>query len=170
MKIAIIGYSGSGKSTLARILAKQFHAAVLHLDSVHYLPNWVVRNDEEKKKIVKEFLDSHDSWVIDGNYSSLFYEQRMTEADTIVMLLFNRCSCLRRVHKRYVKYKNTTRPDMADGCNEKLDSEFVKWILWKGRTKRAKERYKGVISKYGKKVVVIQTQKELDKYIRSLNE
>jgi adenylate kinase family enzyme len=137
---------------------------------VHFLANWEVRNDEEKNKITKEFLDSHDSWVIDGNYSKLFYEQRMAEADTIIVLLFNRFSCLFRAYKRYVKYKNTTRPDMAKGCKEKFDIGFVKWILWEGRTEQAKDRYKGVISQYGEKVIVIKTQKELDRYIRSLSE
>lgn len=55
MKIAVIGYSGSGKSTLARKLSEIFHTAVLHFDSVHFLPNWEVRDDEDKKRIIKNF-------------------------------------------------------------------------------------------------------------------
>lgn len=170
MKIAIIGYSGSGKSTLARQLGKIYQAEVLHFDTVHFLPEWQERGDEEKTRIVKEFLDTHDSWVTDGNYSSLFYERRMNEADIIILLLFNRFSCLYRVFRRYKQYKNTTRPDMCEGCKEKLDFEFVRWVLHDGRTKRTKQRYKSVISRYSEKVIVVKNQRQLDDCLKRLSE
>lgn len=163
MKIAIMGYSGSGKSTLARELAEIYSADILHFDTVQFLPNWEVRNLDEKKKITEEFMDTHESWIIDGNYSKLFYERRIEEADWIILLLFNRFDCFRRAYKRYLKYKNTSRPDMTAGCNEKFDFEFMKWILWEGRKKSAKERYKKVISQYGNKTFVIKNQKQLDR-------
>ena len=169
MKIAIIGYSGSGKSTLARKLAELHQIDVLHFDTVQFLPNWVIRDVDEKKKITEIFLDTHDSWVIDGNYSKLFYERRMDEADVIIFLSFNRFSCFCRAFHRYIQYKNETRPDMAEGCNEKFDWEFAKWILWKGRTKHTKNRFRDTISKYENKSIVIKNQKELDRYIQSLN-
>ena len=168
MKIAILGYSGSGKSTLAQKLAEVYDAEVLHLDAVHFLPEWEIRCDEEKKDIVKSFLDSHESWIIDGNYSKLFYERRMAEADKIILLLFNRFSCFKRAYGRYLKYRNTTRPDMAEGCNEKFDLEFAKWILWKGRKAKSKKRYAQVISEYSKKVIVIKNQKQLDDFMSTI--
>lgn len=165
MKIAVIGYSGAGKSTLARKLASFYGIDVLHFDSVHFLPGWEIRSREEKEQITREFLETHQSWVIDGNYSKLYYEQRMEEADMIIMLLFNRFACLHRVVKRYRKYKNSTRPDMGKGCNEKLDREFIWWVLHEGRTKSAKERYKDVLSKYKDKAVVIKNQRQLDSWM-----
>ena len=170
MKIAIMGYSGSGKSTLAKELAQIYNADVLHFDTVQFLPNWEIRDPEEKKRITEDFMNTHDSWVIDGNYSKLCYERRVAEADRIILLLFNRWSCLYRAYRRYLKYKNTTRPDMAEGCNEKFDLEFIKWILWKGRSARAKKRYRDVILQYGSKVTVIKNQKELDRYLECLKE
>lgn len=169
MKIAIVGYSGSGKSTLARRLAEKYGIAVLHFDTVQFLPNWEIRSDDEKKRITEDFLNSNDSWVIDGNYSKLCYERRMEEADQIILLLFNRFSCLFRAFRRYCKYKNRSRPDMAEGCNEKYDLTFMKWILWEGRTKAAKERYRWVISKYRDKVIIIKNQKQLDAYTKTLD-
>jgi len=168
MKIAIVGYSGSGKSTLARELAAIYQAEVLHFDAVHFLPNWEIRCEEEKLNITKDFLDTHDAWVIDGNYSKLFYERRMEEADLIVILLFNRFSCLHRAYRRYLRYKNTTRPDMGEGCTEKFDLEFIKWILCDGRTKKARDRYSGLISRYKEKAVVIKNQKQLDAFIQGV--
>lgn len=169
MKIAIIGYSGSGKSTLAAQLGTIFQADVLHFDAVQFLPGWEIRSEEDKKKITKEFLDTHDSWVIDGNYSKLFYERRMMEADIIIMLLFNRFSCMYRVVHRYIKYKNKTRPDMGEGCNEKLDREFIRWVLFEQRTKRAKKRYAQVYSQYKEKVIIVKNQRQLDECLKKLS-
>lgn len=165
MKIAITGYSGSGKSTLAEALAKEYGCEVLHFDRVQFLPGWVERSLEEKKKITLDFMDTHDSWVIDGNYSKLYWDRRMEEADLIVMMVFSPVSCLCRVTKRYRKYKGKTRPDMGDGCNEKLDWEFVKWVLWKGRSRVSRERYKSTAKKYADKTVMIRNQRQLDRFM-----
>lgn len=167
MKTAILGYSGSGKSTLARKLAEKQGVDVLHFDTVQFLPDWEIRTEEEKRRITEEFLDTHGDWVIDGTYSKLFFERRMEEADRIILLLFNRFSCLLRVTRRYRKYKNQTRPDMAEGCREKLDAEFVYWVLFKGRSKKSRERFKGIISKYSDKVVVIRNQRQLDAFYKA---
>ncbi len=165
MKIAIIGFSGSGKSTLAQTLGEHYHADVLHLDAVHFLPDWVERARDEEKAIVEGFLNSHDSWVIDGTYTNLHFDRRMEEADRIVMMLFDRFSCLQRVAKRYRRFKNSRRPDMAEGCDEKLDLEFVCWVLWKGRSKAKREKYKYLKERYPEKVVILKNQKQLDKFI-----
>lgn len=164
MKIAIIGYSGSGKSTLARKLGEMYHAEVLHLDQVQFLPQWAERPAQEQAQIVSSFLNSHDTWVIDGNYSKLSYDRRMQEADQIILLLFGRLTCLRRVYRRYRTYRNTTRPDMTGGCEEKLDREFIKWILWGGRSQRARQRYRELLKAYPHKCVVIRNQRQLDIY------
>ncbi len=168
VKTAIIGYSGSGKSTLARRIGEHDRAEVLHLDRVHFLPGWIERPRQEEQEIVKAFLDSRRDWVIDGNYSKLSYDRRMEEADRIILLLFNRFDCIRRVTKRYNAYKDMIRPDMAEGCSEKLDLEFAFWVLWKGRKKAARDRYRRVREKYPDKTVVIRNQKQLDIFLREL--
>ena len=169
MKIAIIGYSGSGKSTRARKLAEFYQIPVLHFDRVQFRPNWEIRPQPSKEIMTKTFLDLHKDWVIDGNYSKLSFERRMEEADVIILLLFNRISCLYRVTRRYLKYKNTTRSDMADGCKEKLDWEFVKWILRDGRSKTARQRYQNVVSQYPEKTIVLKNQRQLDDVQNRIN-
>lgn len=119
------------------MLCKQYRVPALHMDTVQFLPGWEIRAETDKQNIVSSFLDSNpDGWVIDGNYSKLSFERRAAEADIIIQLLFGRISCLLRCVRRYRRYKGKSRPDMAEGCNEKLDFEFVKWILWKGRSRR----------------------------------
>ncbi|MBD5129127.1 MAG: DNA topology modulation protein [Ruminococcaceae bacterium] len=166
MKIAILGYSGSGKSTLARRLGEIYGLPVLHLDTVEFLPNWEKRGLSEKQRIVADFMRDNDGWVMDGNYSKLFREERLEQADMIVMLLFNRFNCLWRVTKRYRNFKGRTRPDMGDGCIEKLDLEFIRWILHDGRTKSKKAGYKAIREKYHDKVTVLINQRQLDEFLR----
>ena len=162
MKIAIIGYSGSGKSTLARKLAEAYALPVLHFDTVQFRPNWEIRPQQSKEVMTKAFLNLHDSWVIDGNYSRLYFERRMEEADVIIQLRFNRFASLWRVTRRYLSYREGTRPDMAQGCKEKLDREFITWVLWKGRTRRHRQRYKDICSQYPEKTIVVKNQRQLD--------
>ena len=88
MKIAILGLSGSGKSTLAKQLGSFYHAPVLHLDAVHFLPGWVERVPGEEEQLVTSFLDTHSSWVMDGNYTKTCYARRLEEADQIIVLAF----------------------------------------------------------------------------------
>ena len=122
-----------------------------------------------KYAVKHEYTDEQLIQRVTDVMAKLFYERRMAEADIIIFLLFNRFSCLYRAYHRYIQYKNETRPDMAEGCKEKFDLEFMKWILWAGRTRRVRERYKDTISKYGEKAIVIKNQKELDRYIQSIS-
>lgn len=165
MKIAIIGYSGCGKSTLAARLGKKYNIPVLHLDKVHWLPGWKERETEDEKQIVREFLKSNESWVIDGNYSKLEYQNRLKVADKIIIMRFNRFSCLYRAIKRHKVYKGKTRESMTQGCDEKMDFEFVWWILHKGRRKKLVQQYKEIEKNYADKTIVIKNQRNLDKLL-----
>ncbi len=166
MKISIIGYSGSGKSTLAAKLAERYKTDVLHLDSVHWLPGWQERSEEEKNRLVAAFLDTHENWVIDGNYTKQWYERRLEESDQIVILDFNRARCLWRVAKRYRRFQGSTRPDMGEGCEEKLDWPFVKWVLWDGRTKRARDRMRSIEERFSGKTVRFRNPRQVRSFER----
>lgn len=160
MKIAVLGFSGCGKSTLAQKLGEKYQLPVLHLDRVHFAANWVERELEDKLRDVAAFMDSHDSWVMDGNYSNLLQERRLEEADRIIMLELNRFVCLWRVLKRWLTYKGRSRPDMAAGCDEKVDWEFLCWVLHDGRTKKRKAHMNEIARRYPNKCVRIRTRKE----------
>lgn len=166
MKIAVIGYSGAGKSTLAARLGDMYGLPVLHLDSVHFLPNWEERELSEKRRIVADFMSGNDGWIIDGNYSAQFRKERLEQADMIVLMLFDRFSCLWRVIKRYRRFRGKTRPDMGEGCIEKLDFEFIRWVLHDGRTKKKKADYKAICDNYPDKVTVLKNQRQLDEFLR----
>lgn len=160
MKIAILGFSGCGKSTLAQKLGKKYNLPVLHLDRIQFAANWVERELEDKLRDTADFLDSHDSWVMDGNYSNLLQERRLEEADRIIILELNCFVCLWRILKRWLTYKGRSRPDMAAGCEEKVDWEFLRWVLHDGRTKKRKAHMNEIARRYPNKCVRIRTRKE----------
>ena len=168
MKIAIIGYSGAGKSTLAQKLSQLYSIPKLHMDTLQFQPDWQDSDRDWMKAEMKNFLTNHLNWVIDGNYSWCYYEERMREADQIIFLNFSPWICLLRAFKRYLKYRGQVRESMATGCKEQFNWEFIRWILWDGRTKSAKERYKGILETYPEKVIVLRSQKEMDHFLENL--
>lgn len=167
MKIAVLGYSGAGKSTLAGVLAKHYDIPVLYLDTVQFLPDWEIRAEDEKKKIVFDFMQN-ESWVIDGNYRSLYKKERLEQADKILILSFNRFFCLFSALKRYYDNQGKNRESMADGCIEKFDFDFAMWILFKGRTFRRRKGYKEIYETYREKTIWFKNRNQVNEYINSL--
>lgn len=168
MKIAIIGYSGSGKSTLARQLGDIYNCSVLYLDKAHFKENWIERDDETARGMVREFLNNNESWIIDGNYTNLLREERLEEADIIVFMCFSRLTCLYQAYNRYKTYKGKTRESMAAGCSEKLDLEFIKWILVDGRSKEKKKQYAETINKYNQKIIILKNTKQTALFLKEM--
>ena len=90
----------------------------------------------------------------------------MREADSILFLNFSRWSCLLRVIRRSLRYRGGTRPDMADGCTEKLDWEFVRWVLWEGRSPAMLRR---ILENWPDKTVILKNQRQLDRYVEEMS-
>ena len=170
MRIVLMGYSGSGKSTLARTLGEHYGVPVLHLDTVQFLPDWKIRPQDEQLEIVQAFMDENNAWVIDGNYSNLLQPRRLEEADLVVMLLFNRFASLARVTRRYRRFRGKSRPDMTEGCSEKLDAEFLWWVMWRGRVKAKREGFERKRKACGDKCVVLRNQRQIDRFLKEIRE
>ena len=167
MRIMIIGYSGSGKSTLAATIAEREGIPALHLDCVHWLPGWQERERSEETEILAQFLRDNGSWVIDGNYSSVLYSERCEAADKIIFLDISRFACLRRAMKRYRDNRGVSRASMTEGCPEKMDREFLHWLLIGGRTKKRRRKFTDTVKSYPEKAVVIKSLRALEKFYES---
>ena len=87
MKIAILGTSGSGKSTLAQTLGAAYHAPVLHLDTVHFLPGWVERPLDEENAIVRRGRNTHAHHAAPRNQTAMDY-QAATALEALVGYLY----------------------------------------------------------------------------------
>lgn len=169
MKIAIIGHAGAGKSTLAKKLGREYGIPVLHLDKLQFLPNWQSRPKDEFYQLLSDFLDQENSWVIDGTYTKHLFERRLAEADQIIYLNINPWLSLYRVVKRYLQNRGRIRSDMADGCPEKLDWDFISFITHKGRKPQKMAYIDKICQQYQEKTIICRRQIDIDKYLRTVN-
>ena len=162
-KILVIGSSGAGKSTFSRRLQKATGLPLIHLDRLYWKPNWVEMTDKAEWKRTIENALRDDFWILDGNYSGTL-EMRLEKCDTVIFLDLPRTLCVYRILKRVALYKKGNRPDMADGCDERFDWEFVK-IVWNYPT-RSKPKVEALLKRFesDKTIVRLRSQKEIEDF------
>jgi len=125
-RVLVIGSCGAGKSTFAKRLHQETGLKLVHLDSLYHLPNWEEPSAEDWLEIVNELVEE-DEWIIDGNFGGTM-DLRLDYCDTVIWLDFSRAVCVWRVIKRTLKFYKRQRPDMAEGCYERFDWEFTKYV------------------------------------------
>jgi adenylate kinase family enzyme len=101
---------------------------------------------------------------MDGNFGGTL-PQRIKRAVAIVLLDISRWICLWRVAKRILKYRGRHRPDMAPGCQERFDLEFIKWIwTYPAKSRPAKL---ALLSATGpdQRVVIVRSTREARRFL-----
>jgi adenylate kinase family enzyme len=160
-KVLVIGPGGAGKSTFARRLGEFLELEIIHLDSIYWSAGWVEMPKAEWQRTVEELL-SRSGWIMDGNYSGTL-ELRLAACDTAIFLDLPRLVCLWRVLKRAVLYHDERRPDIAEGCPERLNWEFIKWV-W-GYPKRTRPKIIGLLGKSAKQVIWLRSRAEVKRFL-----
>lgn len=162
-KITIIGNPGAGKSTLARQLGDKLNIPVYHMDSLYWKPNWQPSEDTKLIQKHDEIL-KQDSWIIDGNYSATL-PKRFADADTIIFLNYSTLRTLYGITKRRIQYRNRTRPDMAEGCHERLNLDFIRWTKDYNKNK-APKMYKRLANLTNKDIHIFKNRKQLTDWLQ----
>lgn len=165
-KVVLIGSSGSGKSTLATQLGDKIKIKVYHLDILFWKPNWVgVSKDEQRK--VQNNLVKKEEWIIDGNYGGTM-DIRLNAADTVIFLDMHRTICVYRAFKRMMQYRRKARPDMAEGCEERFDFDFLKWIWSYPKTKRPEilKRLEQITE--DKQIIILKSPNEVKNFLERI--
>ncbi len=162
-RILVIGSGGAGKSTVARRLGQLLDLEVNHLDKFYWKPGWVESPPDEWLETVTELIN-RESWIIDGNYSGTL-EFRLQKCDTIVFLDMPRLLCLWRILKRNLLYRSGGRPDITEGCLEKLNFEFVSWV-W-NYSRRSRPKVVKLIREHSKekRVVWLRSNADVEKFL-----
>ncbi len=160
MKIAVLGYAGSGKTYLSDYISENKNIPVLHLDEVKWDKEWKPIDDSVVVPQVFEFM-SKDDWIIDGYYNYLYYDERLEQADLIVLLLLPRLTCFYRAVKR-------TKIRRKDGYKNDLNWWFVKFTLFGCRNKERRQTYAEIAEKYKDKTVVLKTRRQVDEFMKNI--
>ena len=164
-RVLVIGPGGSGKSTFAKRLGQILDIDVKHLDRHYWRAGWTKPSNEDWLKTVDELI-SADAWIIDGNFGGTL-AKRVARCDTIIFLDMPRLVCLWRVTKRRLTYRKRSRPDMAEGCQEKLDLEFISWA-W-NYSNRSRPNVIKLINENSesKKVVWLRSNTDVERFLKS---
>ena len=164
-RIVIIGCGGAGKSTLARRLGEKLDIPVVHLDKLWWKPGWVESTPEEFDEKLAAELEK-PQWIIDGNFNRTM-PQRLGKCDTVIYLDFSRLACLMGVFKRIITTHGKVRPDMGEGCPERFDVDFLKWIWYYNRNNR-EGNYRLLNEAEGIGTIVLKNRRMVRRFLRSL--
>ena len=164
-RVIIIGCGGAGKSTLARQLGAVTGLPVIHLDRLFWKPGWVEMPKDEFDRLLHREIEK-EAWIMDGNFNRTLPE-RIACCDTVIYLDFNRVACLWGVLKRILTTYGTVRPDMGEGCPERVDLDFLKWVWNYNRNKR-KRNYDLLHSANHAQIIVCKNRRDVRKLLKSL--
>lgn len=158
-RILIIGNCGAGKSSLARQLHKALGLPLIHLDRLFWKPGWVQADRDAFNAEVLAVLQTSE-WIMDGTYASTL-NKRLEQADAVVFLDLPLRVCFFRVLRRVIIHYGRTRPDCGEGCPERFDLEFLKFVL-----SFKKDRLPGLLESLAAvpahKIHHVRTQQEVD--------
>ena len=165
-RIALIGCPGAGKTTLAQALGDQLDLPVIHLDRHFWKPGWVETPREPWQKHQKKLL-SGDRWIVDGGYHATL-DIRLPRADTVLCFDFPRWRSYWGVARRWMQHHGQTRPDLGEGCPERLDPEFLRYIWNFPRDIRPKVFDKVAQDRDGKRVEVFRAPLDVRRFVAAL--
>lgn len=162
-RICIIGGSGTGKTTLSNNLGKELNLPVYHIDGIHHLENWQIRDKDERDKIILEKV-KQSKWIIDGTYRSTL-QQRLEKADCVIYLDYSTFAQIVGVLQRFIKNHGKEKNEIP-GCKEKMSWKFFLLVVNWRKNKRAEilEKINMIDSK---KLYIFNNRKKLNKWYKN---
>ncbi len=166
MNIRIIGNTASGKTTLARILSVKYQLEILHLDGIAFVPNsnFIPVSKLQFKSAVSEFLNSHQNWIIEGNYIDEISSFDL-QPELIIFLDITGSQAILNFKQRFKQYEGKSRPELPnliDTDMEPMLKSIANYHLRRDQLVEYLEYYRAI----GTDIVHITNQKQLDLYVR----
>ncbi|MDK4702385.1 AAA family ATPase [Rhizobium sp. CNPSo 4062] len=152
-RILIMGCSGGGKTTLAQKIVAFLDLPYISMDrEFFWLPGWVKRDKAEERALIAAKV-AEDRWLIDGTGPSTF-DLRLPRTELVLWVRMPRWICMWGALSRALRWLGRSRPDMAPGCPERIDWEFLRYI-WDWEQKFAPKVLAG-LAQHGPDVPVLQ--------------
>jgi adenylate kinase family enzyme len=163
-RILVMGSSGSGKSRFARRLCDITGLPFVSLDALFWKPGWQPSEPVEFDARVIEAANQ-PRWVMDGNYTNRTGELRRELADTFIWFDLPRRTCMTGILRRIITSYGEVRPEMAEGCPEKIDFEFFHYV-WTYRNRQRPKLLKFFEGLRPDQVLVCFTERaQADRYL-----
>jgi adenylate kinase family enzyme len=158
-RVLTIGCSGGGKTTLSLQLCMRLGLPFVSMDrEFFWLNGWVNRQKAEERALITAKV-AEDQWLMDGTGPSTF-DLRLPRADVVIWVRLPRLICIWGVIKRTIRSYGRERLEMAPGCPERLDWEFLRYI-WNFEHKETPKVVAG-LKQHGPNVPVFQLKTRRD--------
>lgn len=167
-RVLVMGSSGSGKSTFARRLSVMTGIPTVSIDALFWKPGWVESDKDEFERRMIEAARA-PRWIMDGNYTRHGAgELRRELSDTIIWFDLPRSTCMLGIFKRIAGSYGQVRPEMAEGCPEKIDLEFFRYVWSYRQQQRPKliEYFAGL--RADQSLVCFTDRTQADDYLKRL--
>ncbi len=129
-RVMVVGQPGAGKSTFAQAMGAITRLPVCHVDHIHWQAGWVERPRPEKDRLCHA-VHAREVWIFEGGHSATWPE-RLARADTLIWLDLPAGLRLWRILRRSLLGHGRQRPDLPDGCPERFDPAFLRYV-WRTR-------------------------------------
>ncbi len=170
----VLVWGGGGKTTLAGKLGLKLGLPVVELDAIFWLPDWVERDRDEFRQLVRDTIAGHDDgWVVDGQYVGVLGGDVLERADTLIWLELPFRTIFWRTFKRTVQRARDRRTICGDNTESWrqsfLSRDSLLLYLLKNRLTRHRQSLavrEGVIREFGSGATVIRltSAKDLDRF------
>ena len=171
-RIIVIGTSCSGKSTFSKELALKLTLEYIELDALHWLPDWVERDDDIFTELVQSATET-DNWVIDGNYG-VVRQITWNKADTIIWLNYPFFLVFFRALKRTLR-RMITHEQCCGNNKESFRLSFFSrnsillWVLTSYH--RNKRDFPGIFQQpefNHLQIIILQSPKKTEQFLQQL--
>ena len=162
-RVCIIGGSGTGKTTLANNLGKDLNLPIYHIDGIHHLKNWEIRDKEERDKIILEKINE-EKWIMDGTYHSTL-KSRLEKSDYIIYLDYSTIAQIKGVLGRVIKNHGKEKPEIP-GCEEKMSWHFF-FFVFNWRKNKRQFIIDNLQEINNDKIHIFKTRRQLNKWYKN---
>ena len=104
--------------------------------------------------------------IMDGNFNRTI-KTRLERCDSVIWLDFSRAACLMGVAKRFLTTYGTVREDMGEGCPERIDLEFLRWV-WNFNKNKRGEYTLLLKSRTDKTVHIFKNRRQVKAFLKRL--
>lgn len=126
-RVLVIGCSGSGKSTLSLRIAQLCGLPYVSMDrEFFWLSGWTPRPRAEALARLEERVVAA-RWIMDGTSPGTL-PLRLASAQLLLWLRPPRWLSIYGVLTRWLRYRGRCRPEMADGCPERISRQFLSYV------------------------------------------